>query len=107
MITEELLEFAASGLTGISGMFEAIIFTAFLLTYAENIAFYFYALYLPYKLAKKGINLALKVLFIFLMVTVLIELKWMVSENVFSHPGNDTTLEALIDLSNRVIKHGT
>ena len=39
VITEELLEFTASGLTGISCIFEVVMFSGFLLTYAENLAF--------------------------------------------------------------------
>ena len=51
--------------------------------------------------------MTLKIMFVCLMVTLLIELKWLISEHVFDRKGNDTALEVAVDFSQRVISHGT
>ena len=38
-VAEEMLRYAAQGLQGISCMFDMVLFSGYLLTYAENLAF--------------------------------------------------------------------
>ena len=60
-------------------MFGLILLSATLLTYIENIAFYFYCIYIPYKIVVKGIKLAVWTLIyggIILLVSTLIVKKW-------------------------------
>ena len=92
-IAEELLRYSAQGLQGIQATLDQLLFSAYLLTYAENIAFFFYLLYLPYLLMRKGIELALKVLFIGCLILVLVELKWIVQDQVFDRQEMDSKLE--------------
>ena len=61
-------------------MFDQLLFSAYILTYAENIAFYFYMIYLPYMLARKGVEIVLKITFCACIVLVLVELKWLVAD---------------------------
>ena len=53
-----------------------------------------------------SIQIALKVLFVICIVTALIELKWLISEHAFDHKGNDTMLETVVELFQRVVTHG-
>eukprot|EP00354_Favella_ehrenbergii_P007347 CAMPEP_0170465794 /NCGR_PEP_ID=MMETSP0123-20130129/9999_1 /TAXON_ID=182087 /ORGANISM="Favella ehrenbergii, Strain Fehren 1" /LENGTH=93 /DNA_ID=CAMNT_0010731769 /DNA_START=248 /DNA_END=529 /DNA_ORIENTATION=+ len=91
------------GLQGITCMFDQLLFSAYLLTYAENIAFYFYIAYLPYLLMRKGVELALKVALIGCIVLVLVELKWIVQDQVFDRQELDSVLEKGVDVGKRVL----
>ena len=77
-VAAEMCRFAANGLQGISCMFDMVLFSAYLLTIAENIAFFFYMAYLPYLLMRKGVELALKIAMLAMIVLVLFEAKWLV-----------------------------
>ena len=102
-VAEELLRYAANGLQGISCMFDMVLFSAYLLTYAENIAFFFYLIYLPYLLMRKGIELALKIAFVASIIFVLVELKWLVQDHVFDRQDLDTFMEKGVYIGKRVI----
>ena len=45
-------------MTSIAGIFDLTLFSAFLLTYAENAVFYLYFMYVPYRIVMKGIEIA-------------------------------------------------
>ena len=92
-IAEEMLRYTAMGLQGITCMFDQLLFSAYLLTYAENIAFYFYMVYLPYLVMQKSIEVVLKITFIACIVLVLVEIKWLVADQVFDHQVVDSYLE--------------
>ena len=102
-VAEELLRYSAEGLQGISTTLDQLLFSAYLLTYAENIAFFFYLLYLPYLLMRKGVELALKVLFIACLVLVLVELKWVVQDMVYDRQEMDSYLEKGVMVGKRVL----
>ena len=80
MISDELVKYTAMGMRGINQIVDVLLLSAYLLTYAENIAFFFYILYLPYLLVKKGIEFALKLILIACIILVLVEVKWIIAE---------------------------
>ena len=84
-------------------MFDMVLFSAYLLTYAENIAFFFYLIYLPYLLMRKGIELALKIAFVTSIIFVLVELKWLVQDHVFDRQDLDTLMEKGVYIGKRIL----
>ena len=81
-LAESLVRQMSSALANIAGMFDLALLSAFLLTYVENIAFYFYCIYIPYRIVVKGIQIAVWTLFygaiIFLIVAFMLN-KWEMS----------------------------
>ena len=74
-------------------MVDVVLFSGYVLTYAENIAFYFYLVYLPVKLFRKGVDLALKVCVIGGILFLLFELKMVISDQVFDSDEPDFVVE--------------
>ena len=65
--------------TGVHSFFNLLHLSGILLTYAENIAFYFYLLYIPYVVVSKTISFAFWLVFygaITLLVLTLLAEKW-------------------------------
>ena len=75
----ELVKQTSQGLKGISGFFDLFLFASFIMTYVENILFYFYIIYIPYLIVMKAVQLAMKIAFYgaltLLIVTCLAD-KW-------------------------------
>lgn len=67
--------------------------------------FSFYAIYLPYLILKKSLELGMKIFFAGLIVLVLFELKWLVQEQVFNSElaYNNTVVEKFVYVGKRVI----
>ena len=67
--------------------------------------FSFYAIYLPYLILKKSLELGMKIFFAGLIVLVLFELKWLVQEQVFNSElaYNNTVVEKFVHVGKRVI----
>jgi len=62
VIAKEMLRYASSGLAGISCLYDLVLLSAFLLTFAENISFYLYMVWLPIWLVTNGIKLVFRLL---------------------------------------------
>ena len=66
----------------------------------------FYVLYLPYLVMRKGLELGLKVLLIIAIVFVLVELKWLVQDQVFDRQDIDSYLEKAHVVGKKVANQG-
>merc|ERR1711966_236003 len=75
MAAKELVKQTSQGLKGISGMFDLLLFSAMIMTYAENMLFYFYVIYLPYLIVMKALEMALK--FAFYGALTLLAVTWL------------------------------
>lgn len=64
-------------------------------------------MYLPYLLMRKGVELALKVIFIGCILLVLVELKWLVQDQVFDRQDMDTLLEKGVSVGKRIMAQGS
>lgn len=102
-IAEEFLRHAISGFSGVRCMVDVVLFSGYVLTYAENIAFYFYMVYLPLKLFKKGVDLALKVFVVTGLVFLLFELKMLISEQVFENSEADFVAEKWVIVGKKML----
>ena len=61
--SRELVRQSSQGLKSIRSLFDLFLYSAFILTYIENVLFYFMLVYIPYRIVAKGIELAFKAAF--------------------------------------------
>ena len=79
-VAHEILVFTIPALSVLKDHIKVLIFNAYLITYAENLAYYFYMIYLPILIVKKGMEHALKLVFIGCVILFIIQLKWQVQD---------------------------
>ena len=77
------------------------------MTYAENIAFYFYCIYVPYKIVMRGVELALNALFygaiILLMLTLIVQ-NWELSYEEIEGTISDKVDEIIDPATQEIVK---
>ena len=56
---------------------------------------------------RKGVELALKIIFVACLVLVLVELKWLIQDQVFDRQELDSYLEKGVALGKRILAQGT
>ena len=79
-VAHEILVYTIPAMSVLKDHVKVLIFNAYLITYAENLAYYFYMIYIPFMVVKTGMEHALKLLFIVCVILLIIQLKWQMQD---------------------------